>query len=253
MAIEIKHPFQSAKSDGADNTVVQPSDWNAAHNITLAASRLLGRATASAGAAEEISLAGGLAFDPATTSLRLQASVTARLFGRFTAGGGAAEEISLGTGLTLSAGGVLSASAGLWTNIIKAADEVKTNSAVLADDDALVFAMLANQKYVFSANIFVRAIGTSDFKYRFTGPAGAALVRINRHFEYDSSDDKPDFMTAYDIVDVTQNQEHFAIIASGIIHNGATAGNFAFRWAQGSSDPSATTVYAGSSMDYAQV
>jgi hypothetical protein len=29
----ITHTFQSAKSDGADTTVVQPSDWNAAHTI----------------------------------------------------------------------------------------------------------------------------------------------------------------------------------------------------------------------------
>lgn len=29
----IKHPFTSEKADGADNTLVQPSDWNADHII----------------------------------------------------------------------------------------------------------------------------------------------------------------------------------------------------------------------------
>lgn len=62
MTISVKHAFQSAKADGADASLVRPSNWNAEHNITLAASRLLGRATASAGAAEEISLGTGLSF-----------------------------------------------------------------------------------------------------------------------------------------------------------------------------------------------
>ena len=61
MAFEIKHSFQSAKSDGVDTTLVQPSDWNEAHAFTLSASdRLVGRSTAGAGAMEEITLGTGL-------------------------------------------------------------------------------------------------------------------------------------------------------------------------------------------------
>lgn len=62
MAILVKHPFESAVADGADDTLVQPSDWNAGHTITLAASRLVGRHTGTDGAAEEIELGAGLAF-----------------------------------------------------------------------------------------------------------------------------------------------------------------------------------------------
>lgn len=54
MTISLKHTFQSAKSDGTDNTVVQPSDWNAEHAITCATDRLLGRASAGTGVVEEI-------------------------------------------------------------------------------------------------------------------------------------------------------------------------------------------------------
>lgn len=61
MAFEIKHNFTSAKSDGVDTTLVQPSNWNEAHDFTLsAADRLVGRATSGAGAAEEITLGAGV-------------------------------------------------------------------------------------------------------------------------------------------------------------------------------------------------
>ena len=53
MAISLTHTFESQVSDGQDNTLVQPSDWNAEHDLTLAANTVLGR-TAGAGDAEEI-------------------------------------------------------------------------------------------------------------------------------------------------------------------------------------------------------
>lgn len=53
MALSIKHFFQSLKSDGVDNSLVQPGDWNAEHVITLGAYTFVGRA-AGAGAAQEI-------------------------------------------------------------------------------------------------------------------------------------------------------------------------------------------------------
>lgn len=54
MAISLKHAFQSAKSDGADTSQVQPSNWNAEHTLTCAASRFLGRVTTGVGAVEEL-------------------------------------------------------------------------------------------------------------------------------------------------------------------------------------------------------
>jgi hypothetical protein len=54
MAISLRHAFNSAKADGTDSTLVQPSNWNAEHALTLAGQRLLGRGTAGNGAAEEI-------------------------------------------------------------------------------------------------------------------------------------------------------------------------------------------------------
>lgn len=66
MAIEVKHKFVSQKSDGGDASLVRPSNWNDTHEITIAASRLMGRAAASAGAVQEISLGGGLVFNGTT-------------------------------------------------------------------------------------------------------------------------------------------------------------------------------------------
>ena len=60
MAISLKHSFQSAKADGADNTIVQPSDWNDEHVLTQATGRLLGRTSAGTGATEEITPGAGL-------------------------------------------------------------------------------------------------------------------------------------------------------------------------------------------------
>jgi hypothetical protein len=57
MAVELKHNFQSAKADGPDSTVVQPSDWNENHNLTLGAGKVLGRASGTAGAVQELPLA----------------------------------------------------------------------------------------------------------------------------------------------------------------------------------------------------
>lgn len=34
MALTVTHPFVSAIADGVDNTLVQPSDWNANHTIS---------------------------------------------------------------------------------------------------------------------------------------------------------------------------------------------------------------------------
>lgn len=66
MAISVKHQFESAVADGVDDTVVQPSDWNSEHAITLAGSTLLGRHSGTSGAAEEVALGSGLEFSAGT-------------------------------------------------------------------------------------------------------------------------------------------------------------------------------------------
>jgi len=60
MAVSLKHTFTSNVADSGDANLVQPSNWNAEHNLTMDTSRLLGRTTANTGSVEEISVAGNL-------------------------------------------------------------------------------------------------------------------------------------------------------------------------------------------------
>ena len=69
MAISLKHAFSSGKTDGADATLVQPSNWNAEHTLQLATGKLLGRTTASTGAVEEIAVSSDLLLSSGTLDI----------------------------------------------------------------------------------------------------------------------------------------------------------------------------------------
>lgn len=70
MVISVKHKFQSAKADGGDASVVRPSNWNDTHDLTLAASKLLGRYAGTDGAAQEVGLGTGLEFNGADVQVK---------------------------------------------------------------------------------------------------------------------------------------------------------------------------------------
>jgi len=69
MTVSLKHTFQSAKLDSADTTIVQPSNWNEEHQLTLATNKVLGRATAGTGAAEEINIGTALSVSGGTLAV----------------------------------------------------------------------------------------------------------------------------------------------------------------------------------------
>jgi hypothetical protein len=69
MTVSLKHIFQSAKADSADVTIVQPSNWNEEHELTLATNKVLGRATAGTGAAEELSIGTALSVTGGTLAV----------------------------------------------------------------------------------------------------------------------------------------------------------------------------------------
>jgi hypothetical protein len=54
MAITVTHKFTSAKGDGADATLIRPSNWNDNHTVSMATSNIIGRLSAGPGVAEEI-------------------------------------------------------------------------------------------------------------------------------------------------------------------------------------------------------
>jgi len=57
MTISLKHSFQSSKVDGGDPSLVQSSNWNAEHNFTAAAGKVIGRDTSGAGSIQELPIA----------------------------------------------------------------------------------------------------------------------------------------------------------------------------------------------------
>lgn len=57
MTTTVKHPFESAKADGPDSTLVKPSDWNNDHDMASdSAGFVLGRDTSGSGAIQELPL-----------------------------------------------------------------------------------------------------------------------------------------------------------------------------------------------------
>lgn len=60
MAISVTHSFVSAIPDGTDTSLMRPSDWNAAHTLSMGTGKLLGRTTTGSGTVEEIAVAGTL-------------------------------------------------------------------------------------------------------------------------------------------------------------------------------------------------
>ena len=57
MTLTVKHNFVSAKADGTDPTMIQPSNWNDNHNIQMGAGTLLGNSSGVAGPAGEVPIA----------------------------------------------------------------------------------------------------------------------------------------------------------------------------------------------------
>lgn len=68
----VKHTKVSTVPDGDDATQVQPSDWNADHEITLSGSGLVGKSTVGSGSAQEISLGSGLVFNASSIDVQVK-------------------------------------------------------------------------------------------------------------------------------------------------------------------------------------
>lgn len=84
MTLAVTHAFQSAKGDGPDTSLIQPSNWNASHTMTCATDKLLGRTTAGTGPVEEITISDY--FQTLLASANAAALVTLLGIGAFTTG-----------------------------------------------------------------------------------------------------------------------------------------------------------------------
>jgi hypothetical protein len=137
--------------------------------------------------------------------------------------------------------------------IRKTANESITSDSVLSDDSVLKFTMTANTKYSIRLKVFFTTAATPDLKYRVVGPASPTLIK--RTITRAAGGAVPALVAvgnSYDAADVILNgsgADGF-IEEEIIVHNGATSAQFIFQWAQNCSNGTATTVLAGSYIEY---
>jgi len=142
-----------------------------------------------------------------------------------------------------------------WFGKMKLSSTAKTSDATLADDTDLFFAMLASTNYAFRFKVFYDTAATPDFKFAIDAPASPTLIRlVRKHID-------PGALTSLVVASEVAEVGSTALAggtgttggfveAEGIVHNGANAGNLAFQWAQNTSNASATTVLAGSYIEW---
>lgn len=139
--------------------------------------------------------------------------------------------------------------------IIKPINEDKTSDNTLAADTHLQFAAAANTKYRIKMKIWFDTGATPDFKYQISGPATPTAVRIFRkHIDPTNKTtlvvaSETDYTSSTSLAAGTGTTGGY-IEVDMILHNGSTAGTVSFDWSQATSNSTATTVLAGSSLTY---
>ena len=141
------------------------------------------------------------------------------------------------------------------TRIYKTANESVTSSVTAQNDDHLAFNMAANTKYQFRMMLFVDdsiAAGSGGLNGGFTGPASPTAVRVTSRTLFSGG---ANIMSlSYTSTGMIQSNTSIiatdAIIVEGLIQNGANSGTLQFTWAQMASSATATTILAGSYLEY---
>jgi len=134
--------------------------------------------------------------------------------------------------------------------VYKSADESVSNTT-LQDDDALLFAIGASERWVVEWNLFVsNAAGTGDFKYNITVPASATgkatgvgatgsasgADNYGRHQGADLGTSGSLGLVASGTIPYTPIQ------IRAYIENSTNAGNVTLQWAQATTDGSNATI-----------
>lgn len=127
------------------------------------------------------------------------------------------------------------------TIVHKTADQTVTNSATLADDDELKFAVGANEVWELTLGLRLNAHSTPDLKFAFTVPSGATIIYTEIYRI--SPDDENDATTA---VTVAGSNNDARVLLSLLYTGGASAGDVQLQWAQNVSDANETKVLTNS-------
>ncbi len=144
-----------------------------------------------------------------------------------------------------------------WTTASQATTQVVANSATLTDSNTLKFAIAASTKYRVRGVIFYDTTAAGDMKYTFSGPASPTLVRSEILATIAGA------VPAYVAVATAYpSSSGVALAGTGttggriafdfVVHNGANAGTFLFRFAQNTqTNDSGAQVLAGSYLEWA--
>jgi hypothetical protein len=183
MTISLKHAFTSPKADGTDSTLVQPSNWNAEHTLTMGTGKLAGRTTAGTGAVEEISVSSDLTLSAgvlgvATTLVKTTRAVntSARL-----SGGG---DLSADRTLDLASSGV---SAGSYTAANITVDAYGRVTAATSGSGGLptTGGSMTGNITMTSGAVFKSICTTDDARSTgYKDAAGSDIGELNRTTQY---------------------------------------------------------------------
>lgn len=136
----------------------------------------------------------------------------------------------------------------IWTNSVrKSADESVTNNT-LQNDDALLFAIGANETWQFRFIVFMTsASATPDGQVAVTFPAAATLAYGTSGVDASGGVFQNYVTTSGGALNIRiLAAELVMIVIEGSVLNGANAGNVTLQWAQNTTNATATTVVAGS-------
>jgi hypothetical protein len=139
-----------------------------------------------------------------------------------------------------------------WNILTKPTSTARTNNT-LAADPYLVLPMAANTNYSGTITLYVSASSGGDFKSRITGPASPTRVFLAQVFFNSAGTPSNRIASAYDTSDLAQTAGATFIIRGQLnftVENGANAGNLELQWAQNTTDASAATVLAGSTIEW---
>lgn len=130
---------------------------------------------------------------------------------------------------------------GLHSKIIrKTADQTVNNSTTVVNDTELLFAVGANEVWVFDAFLLQNSGEISDIKLTFKVPSGGTVLFASTAdgagAYYDAGDEYPVAGLARDVL----------IRLFGTVINGSTAGNIQLQWAQNTQNASNTKLLANS-------
>lgn len=176
-------------------------------------------------------------------------SATNRLLGRATAGSGDAEEITIGSGLSLS-GTTLSALGAPTAIVTKTADETITSSTTLQDDNHLTYTLDANKHYYIELILLWSRSNTSasvDTASLGMSGSSAGILRRVSNPTVCLTDGTSALTSGAVFIGIGTTSNVFPDNAIATFRTSASTA-ITFRWAQVSSSATGSTLRKGSCM-----